>query len=398
MPAFKLGEREVRYTVLVFSILGLILLAVIGSLAEVPEVELSEVNDHQGERIWTRGIVVGSEMLDDGGERFLLYDNGATLEVFAERGAGGLTSGTEVRVKGEVFSSSGDPVLTVQSESSIERINEYEPSLFEGHWKAGRAFRFRGTIAGVQWNSYDDSSVLVRTSGTSGGNGSIFRLTILSFNEDVRTGDQLNIAGIVTGETEVLSFGKGSVIITGRSTAVSTSLERLIEDMRFTPEDRPGTPITLHGYLKYEPAGRSFYISDVPEGSTVSVKVYHGGDAPELHKGDLVEVTNCSLVWDPSGMRFQLEPEEVLLMERYGPWSVGLGSLEYGIEQFHLCIVTVEGYIHEESDVSYIMDQESRLEVRNVTSTDQGPVTVTGIVMLDPNWNSYYLEVQGAFP
>ncbi|MFW3147306.1 MAG: hypothetical protein ACMUIE_10920 [Thermoplasmatota archaeon] len=399
MPAFKLGEREVRLIVVVFSILGLILLAVIGSLAEVPEVELSKVKDHHGDRIWTRGIVVGTEGANDGGERLLLYDEGGTLEVFAERGAGGLRSGTEIRVKGEVFLSHGEPTLTVQSEGSIEKVSGGQISPFDGLWVVGEAYWFKGSVASVQWNSYGDGSVLVRTSGSTGGNGSQFQLRVYSFDEDIRAGDQVNITGLVTGEREVLSFGSRSIQITGRSSSVSASIERLIEEMRFSPEDGPSTPVTLQGYLKYEPAGRSFYLSDVPEGSTISIKVVHNGDAPGLHKGDLVEITNCSMIWDPSGMRYHLEPGSVSLVEQYGPWSLSIGSLEGGVEMFNLCSVSIEGYIHEEGGRTYLLDQGSRLEIRNITAgPGQDLLTLVGTVMLDPELNSYYLDVEGASP
>ncbi len=391
MAVTVLSEGRVRIIVITVSLLGMAALLVVGSLSDVPRIDIGEAEDYNGERVSVKGQVVGIDPMEGGAMSMLIYDLGEMLKAYVEDELDVELIGDVVLVTGEVFVSGGEPTITVQSSDSIQVEESRESSIISKDPRPGDFVWTRGVVISSSYAGSKMDILRISPIKERGSDGRPLEIRAMDCDRDTRTGDVVNITGLVSDDGSILCFGDPSIFVLSRGVPTSLSLNTLLSEMEEGSVPAVLDPVNVQGYLKYEPTNWSFYISDVPEGSSVSVKVSVTSEG--LHKGDLVSLTNCSLIWEGKAMRFHLKPEGVKLLRSYGKWTIGLGDLPYGLSEFEDVLVSINGHIESINGTRYITDDTGYLELRGfedeIAST---PLNLVGRVRYDRSWNSYYLE------
>jgi len=183
--------------------------------------------------------------------------------------------------------------------------------------------------------------------------------------------------------------------IIARAEPVTTGLLRLVEDLRISPSSAPCQPFTLDGYLRYPGGGRTLYISEMAEGGEISIRCRLPSARVGLEKGDLVRLFNCSFSWDSEGMRFELAVEDLLVLEKYGPWRLNLGSMPQGLLDYLDCRVEISGTVHEIQGSAFIIDGGVSLELMNYTGPlGRSDTEVYGTLLFNEERNTVYLRTE----
>ena len=120
MHDLQLSGSAVRAFVIVFSIVGIMVLALIGYLSEVEEVGLSDLKDHAGEVVRSRGVVLGTVHYGSGASKLLIFDRNDTAEVYIETSGKEFRPGSRIMVRGEVYLGDERPGITAANDRSIE--------------------------------------------------------------------------------------------------------------------------------------------------------------------------------------------------------------------------------------------------------------------------------------
>ncbi|MCK5773091.1 MAG: hypothetical protein KAH57_04830, partial [Thermoplasmata archaeon] len=116
----QLSGSAARAFVIVFSIVGITVLALIGYLSEVEEVGLSDLEDHAGEVVMTRGVVLGTVHYGSGASKLLIFDRNDTAEVYIETSGKEFRPGSRIVVRGEVYLGDERPGITSANDRSID--------------------------------------------------------------------------------------------------------------------------------------------------------------------------------------------------------------------------------------------------------------------------------------
>jgi hypothetical protein len=391
MVGLSLSEGKVKAIVICFSLFGMIALFFIGSLSEVPSIKIAEAGEHDGELVSIRGHIAGVDSVKGDSSVVLLYDSGNVIKAYVEDDLNNDLLGSIVTIQGEVFMNDGTPHLTASSADSLD-VNERNGIFrFDGELREGESVWTLGVVISSTYGGGDREITRISPILEEGTSTSSIEVHLISNSEGPRTGDVVNLTGLVSDEGNLICFGKGSMEVLSRGSPSSMSLNTLLWDMETGMISPILSPVNVQGYLRYEPTKWSFHISDVPEGSSVSIKVSVSSE--ELHKGDLVSLVNCSLIWETEQMRFYLEPESVELVESYGPWNIGIGDLPYGLSGFEDTMVSVDGHIENVNGTRYITDDVGYLEIRGFKDLPGStPTTLTGRIRYDSRWNVYFLE------
>ncbi|MCK5773239.1 MAG: hypothetical protein KAH57_05575, partial [Thermoplasmata archaeon] len=226
----------------------------------------------------------------------------------------------------------------------------------------------RGTVVSSDRVGWDDHYLVVQF--FRGDAQERVEALLLECEEGPGPGDLINVTGVLGTEGGLLCFGPGSLEILNRAVPSCISLRQLVQEMELGVASLE--PRTLEGYLRYEPSGRSFYIGEEPSGSLINVKVKVPEPIEFIHKGDLVELVNCSVSWDPDSLRYHLFPELVKLLEPYGTWAINLGSLDYGVGEFEGCLVVVKGVLETVNGTLVLVDGERSLIVVGMDEGETG--------------------------
>jgi hypothetical protein len=389
----QLSERSVRIAVLGFSVVGLIVLTLIASLTEVAEIGISEVDDHVGERVRITGTLIGNSHSGSDSAWIMLREENDTLEVFIERGDGDIQPGSLVTAEGEVVSIDGEPTLSVQNEERLViEDGEGTRSLEEGIMP-GKVHFVIGIVRACSYKGWDQQEITLSPISDHPSLPNYLVIDIMRFEEEFRTGDLLNLTVFFIDGSSGISYGEQNIRLLTRAEPRTVSLLRLVEEMRDDPSSAPYEPLTLDGYLKYTPLGKSIYISDLIEGGDVSIKAKLPLPLDGAEKGDLVRLYNCSLAWNVESMRFELVPEKAGILESYGPWKLNLENLERGLIEFEGVLVELAGTVIEEGGLLILISGGVSVPLRNwMGDINREGTTVAGRVMFDPLTNSLYIE------
>ncbi|MEA3559712.1 MAG: hypothetical protein U9R75_10705 [Candidatus Thermoplasmatota archaeon] len=391
MVDLSLSEGKVKVLVICFSLFGMIALFFIGSMSEVPSISIAEAGEYDGELVSIRGHIAGVDSVKGDSSVVLLYDSGNMMKAYVEDDLDNDILGSIVTVQGEIFMNDGDPHLTASSADSLDINERNEIYRFDGELREGDSIWTLGIVISSTYGGGGLEITRISPILEEGTSTSPIEVHLMSNSEDPRTGDVVNLTGLISDESNLICFGEGSMEILSRGSPSSMSLNTLLRDMETGMISPILSPVDVQGYLRYEPTKWSFYISDVPEGSSVSIKVSVSSE--ELHKGDLVSLVNCSLIWENEQMRFYLEAESFELVESYGPWNIGIGDLPYGLSGFEDTMVSIDGHIENVNGTRYITDDVGYLEIRgfeDVPGSTQ--MTMTGRIRHDSRWNVYFLE------
>ena len=393
MHDLQLSGSAARAFVIVFSIVGITVLALIGYLSEVEEVGLSDLEDHAGEVVMTRGVVLGTVHYGSGASKLLIFDRNDTAEVYIETSGKEFRPGSRIVVRGEVYLGDERPGITSANDRSIDVLRSGEAGEL-GEWSEPfDVCSVRGTVVSSDRVGWDDHYLVVQF--FRGDAQERVEALLLECEEGPGPGDLINVTGVLGTEGGLLCFGPGSLEILNRAVPSCISLRQLVQEMELGVASLE--PRTLEGYLRYEPSGRSFYIGEEPSGSLINVKVKVPEPIEFIHKGDLVELVNCSVSWDPDSLRYHLFPELVKLLEPYGTWAINLGSLDYGVGEFEGCLVVVKGVLETVNGTLVLVDGERSLIVVGMDEGETGKeVELPGTIVFDTFDNRFRLMVEEA--
>jgi hypothetical protein len=389
----QLSERSVRIAVLGFSVVGLIALTLIASLTEVDEIGISELNEHLGERVRIKGTMIGNSHSGSDSAWIMLREENESLEVFIERGDGNILPGSIVTADGEVVTIDGEPTLSVQNEERLvvengEGIRPVEEGIIPG-----KVHFVIGIVRACSYEGWDQQEITISPINDHPSLPNSLVIHVLRFEEEFRTGDLLNLTAFFIDNSNGISYGEQNIRLLSRAEPRTVSLLRLVEEMRDDPSSAPYEPLTLDGYLKYTPLGRSIYISDLIEGGDISIKAKLPTPLDGAEKGDLVRLYNCSMAWDAESMRFELASEEAAILESYGPWKLNLENLKNGLIEFEGVLVELVGTVIEEGTSQVLISGGVSVKLCNWMGDLNGDDTVVvGRVMFDSITNSLYIE------
>ncbi|MBN1390711.1 MAG: hypothetical protein JXA22_08735 [Candidatus Thermoplasmatota archaeon] len=389
----KLSERWVRIIVVIFSLAGMIALGIIAAVTEVERIHLWEAVDHSGERVEVEGRVIGIASSASGSSWCLVMEENTTMEIFIENGRPDLEPGTLISIEGEITMIGGDPVLTAQKAEDFQIEESSSVQKFEGDTVWGKTNYLTAVVQSSVHIGWMDQEVVIIPLGEG---GSTERPVVLAMNRidyDPRPGDILNVTAFFTGPRSAITYGDRSFDLLSRAETLTTSLLWLVNEMEASPSAAPLQPVTLEGYIRYPPGGNTLYISEMVEGGDISVRVRLPQSRPDLYRGDLVRLFNCSFSWDVKGMRLELVAENLEILDVHGPWRLNLGSMEWGLLDFVDCRVVVSGTVEVFVNTTRIMQDGVSLEIRNYT----GPMgycdtEVTGKLLYDQVLNTLFLE------
>lgn len=384
MKAAWLDEKRIRIIVITFSVLGLAVLALISSLSGTQRVGISDLGSHIGETVEVQGTVVGTSAQKGGFAQLLVHDEGALLEVSVERSSRRLDPGYLVIIKGEPFEKGDGIYISVSTERSVRVLKGQEPLEYTGITQ-GEICRVNGTVISMNRQGYSSLNLTIERFGSEGIRERIWVL-VMNTEGEFGIGDGIEAIGLHDRSGGMISYGSGSVRTTFKAVPVATSLNEL---MGFEPGHVSRDPLVIEGYLRYTPTGRTMYIGESSEGARVSIKAIMQERVSNVSRGDLIRLINCSLEWDPSGMRYNLLPSSLQLIKAHGPWMLRLSSLPYGIGEYEGCTVIVEAQLIRTVDMDLLIDENSTIEVRGAS---EGNIEHRGIVKFDVDKNAYYIE------
>ncbi len=387
----QLSGSAVRAFVICFSIVGILIMVLIGHLSEVEEVELTDLKNHIGEVVQSRGVVLGTVHYGSGASKLLIFDCNDTAEVYIETSKKEFKPGSRIMVRGEVYPGDERPGITAANDRSIEVLGNGEISELDRWSEPWEVYDVRGTVVSSDRVGWDDHDLVILY--FRGDVQERIGVLLLECEEGPGLGDLINVTGVLGTEGDLLCFGPGSLQILNRAVPRCISLRQLIQEMELGVASLE--PRTLEGFLRYEPTGRSFYIGEEPSGSLISVKVKIPEPIEFIHKGDLVELVNCSITWDPQSLRYHLSPELVRLLEPYGTWVINLESLDYGVGEFEGCRVVVKGVLETINGTAVLLDGERSIIVVGIDNGEIGEeVELEGTIVFDAFDNRYRLIVE----
>lgn len=392
MSGIPVSERTVKIIVITLSIAGVLGLVVLAQWSETPQVNISELQDHEGETVRSYGLVIGQDLLSSGASRLLLVDGNGTAEIYIERSSNEYPSGTNIKVKGEVFSSDGSFSITVQSDSGVQKIGEMEETAFGRDSIAGSIVTFQGNLVSKDSGGWNDEECIIMVEGDD---GPLFvDVTISRVDEEFHNGDLISFFGYLWEGGDVLCYGDSSVELIYRPESATSSLVALIDRLKDDQNDIPAGKMNIRSYVKYEPVSKSLYISDEVEGSAISVKVILPDPDPLIHKGDLIELINTTILWDPQSLRYEFHAEWASVILPYGPWRLGLDNLDFGVSSYENTEVILTGEPVLTGDGKFLNNGNSRIELRSIDTIPMGrDIELRGYIRFDPMTNSFYLEV-----
>lgn len=391
MSGFVLRESAVKAIVLSFSIAGVSLLAVISLISDVDRVAISDLADHIGEEIECDGVVVGARHMDTGSASLQVLGDNCTIEVYIERSDRVLKPGYSIRIRGEPFKIGDKVRITVQSDRSVRILDRSDPLPLEMNSEPNHVYSVHGTmITSRSWGN-DGFSGTIYLEGDGSGP---FLIDIDGRETDVipGSGDLINATGALMETGDLILFGDNVQVLSSPGVRAAYLLE-LIQDLESDPGNIPLGRVSFQCYPRYEPAGRSLYIGEEPDGSRLSVRVNTEYQIEGIHKGDLIEIVNGSFSWNPKSVRYEIEAPIISVIMPHGPWMINLASLEWGVSEYEGCSVRIEGSLNTDQDRYFLEDGGKTIEVRNL---EEGSTIsdgwLEGVVIFDSGTNSFYLD------
>lgn len=392
MEGINISERTVKIFVIISSVAGLLILLGISYVSDIEEVKLSEIEDHSGDRVYTKGFIIGHSENEGGGASFLICEDGKMVEAFVEDMDEEIPTNCKVRIKCEVFSSDGSTRLTLNSEKDIEILEDMEPVLPGNLTPINSFISMNGTVIDIQYSGWNSIDVTIFRS--YGGTQNYSDIKLINMHSKIKRGDLVTINGFLNENSEIIAYGDDAWELDFRPGSKTVMLDELLSEVSESPGITPGSIYNIEGYVKYEPLSTTIYLSDEPQGSPVSIKVLMDEPDPRIHKGDLIEIENSTILWDGEGLRYYFSCEFVSILEPYGPWNLNLDNLPYGISEYENAQVTLSGEVLKNEDRYYLQSGGSIIELRSDNAIPMGGErTFTGPVKYDIKRSSHFLEV-----
>lgn len=385
--------------------LSLILIGILGAIAllgEPEEIGLSELGGHIGDEVVCRGIVVNADIGDISSE-MLIYEYPQVVKVEVE-GRVDVSLNDLVKVRGEVYAFGDSFRLSVASPSGVNviggsDIETCQPDRIVSY--LNNYVFLEGVVTGVTEDNWGNSWADV-ISLEGGMEGCRVRLPDVVV---VNSTDKLEVFGIVREDSEPYLY-----VYNSEACGVQKEYWKPRSYTLGMVSEAAGTgelelfPFNVTGYLKYEPGSYpSLTISDKAEGGTYSLIVDVSlVDVPELHKGDLVDITG-KLFYDPAGMRYKMTAQDVELVSEHGLWNVTLEELAKNYYLFENAGIRVAGELVMDGERTVDEDMVGEtgccLEMGNISLpivSESEPLLMEeyiGWLRFDRDGLYYYLEL-----
>lgn len=387
MKVLTVSSSTFKVFVVLTSLAGVIVLSAMAYLDKDETVRIEDMGTAIGKDVTTTGTIVGTDRASDGSTMVMLCDGPHTVEVLLERGGSDLRIGSRVRLKGEVRPYGDSCLLEVASERSFEVLDRGDLHPFTGTWQENTIASFNGTVETASSTWFSLSELVIRTCPSeAGASWTRVSLDCLRVDPMPGTGDEVYITGLLKGDGRVLCYGDRSVCVTSKAVPLTADLMSLADTISRSPSEAPVGPFTLKAYLRSEPASSGYLsVGESPEGGLLNIRAHTLLPNQGLHRGDLVELRNCTLYWDMEQMRYSLEALEVLLIEPYGPWKLDLGGASDQLRYFVGTPVALQGTIHALDGATLLIDDGSAILLKNVTEDmiEGASGTLTGVVSFD---------------
>lgn len=383
MKSLWLDEGKVRVVIIVFSIIGLIVLAIVSFTSGIERAPISELPSHIGQTVEVTGTVVGAVHHRSGLTEALVHDEGRLLFLDIERSTRELSPNDVVTVRGQPFLYGDEMRMSVSTDRTMGHEKGDDPPVFDPS-NIGYICKVQGIVISSEGYGKYGYNLSVECLLSSGDRFTAWAM-VLKGSDAPSAGDGIEAVGLHVSREGLVCFGEGAMTIMYEADTMDTTL---LEIVASEPGAVPRDPLTFECYLRYTPKGRSMFLGESPEGASLSVKAVLTEPVTGMCKGDLVRLANCSLEWDPSAMRYDVLPSGVVLVKPHGPWALALASLPYGVGDYEGCAAALSGEVVLEGDRYLVRDGNSTLEVRG--GGPSGPAT--GIIRFDIARSIYYLD------
>jgi hypothetical protein len=378
-----LDEGKVRIGIIAFSLIGLAVLAAVSFTYGSEKVHISELSAHTGATVEVKGTVVGALHHRSGLTEALVHEGGDLLYLDIERSTREISPGDVISIRGEAFVWDESMRMSVSTDRTMDLDHGGDLPMFDSSTLGSVCF-IQGVVVGIDDHGRYGFNLSLESLTPSGERFTIWAM-VLKVDVLPAIGDGIDLTGLHSSEDGLICFGPDSIDTMYKGSPVDTTLLELIDS---DPGSVPRDPLRLDCYLRYTPMGRSMYIGESPEGARISVKVVMPDTITGFYRGDLVSLINCSLEWDPMGMRYNVLPSDIELVDAHGIWSLSLGSLPYGIGDYEGCPVNVSGELSPGPEHLMLTDGNSTIEVRGGGIDDPA----VGWITYDAINNLYYLD------
>ena len=369
--------------IIAFSVLGLLALAYISFFSGTERTHIADLSSTTGETVEVRCTVIGAFHHSNGLTESLVHEEGALLYLDIERSSREFSPGDVVTVRGQPYVWDESVRMSVSTDRTMGIERGGSPLNYTDA-DVGSICSIKGVVISTEWYGRSGTNLSLESLDAEGKRFSVWVLSLKN-DEEPSIGDGIEVTGLRTSSGGVICFGPSSIVFMYKASPMDTTLSELIGS---APGSVPRDPLTFECYLRYTPTGRSLFVGESSEGARVSLKAFLEDPATGLQRGDRVRLVNCSLEWDPAGMRYNVRPSTIVLVEPHGPWTLSIGSLPYGIGDFEGCSVNLTGAISSGIDGLYLIDGNSTLSVRGGGPSDPAE----GIIAFDINQSIYFLD------
>jgi len=354
---------KLTYLILVFSCLGLLVLGWLSYIATPPEVPLVSLEDHIGEQVVSRGVLVYQRELPTGEMSYILYDDRETIEVISEFKAQEILINDIVEASGIVYEGwNGKVTLRVEQDRGLSKVGVWEKrsvDIADIPSEHGSYIEVRDRVF-KRFAGYGDSHTIMLGDPKLG-----LEVTLnWQYVEDagLDLGDEVSVIGICDAQAippRIMCYSNASLKIEAKAASTTMALSSLCNDL----EDLSPFPVNVTGYLAYEPTdgSRSFILADLPTRWDHYITVSHLNTlGSEVHKGDQVEVSGL-LDYDPQKARYYIELVSLEITASYGIWNITLDELAGYPSSYLGAQVQISGIMVYENDTIILTDPDRNL-------------------------------------
>jgi hypothetical protein len=288
-------------------------------------------------------------------------------------------------LRGEVRSYGNGYILEVASDRSLEVLEDARSIPTDVAWSDNAFGSVKGVVETSYWTGPGSFEAVLRGNSSEGSTGPFRTVIACQRSEELPgAGDTVLAMGLMREGGRMLCYGDGSLTVLMRAVPLTAELISLVDTISRDPMEAPVGPFTVMGYIRSEPGPSSHMtIGESSDGGRLNVRVRLPEGTPVLHKGDLVELRNSTLYWDTDQARYGLGPEEVTIVAPYGPWKLDLGTAGDRIRFYLGSMVSIDGTLLSVDGETYLTDDGSVLQIRNLTGGMKDGATGTMVGTLE---------------
>ena len=370
-------KLKITFTALavVFSIIGIIVLQILATLAQPEEITLGQIGDHEGETVIVTGVVAQYYLTDRGETVIKLAGDDVILPIVVETGKCDVDPGDRLEVTGKIIKINNGYQIQVTSGSMLKRTGSIpeEPIPLEnlGIWK-GEYVRTGGVISDiVHKDTYLQMVVFDPFSRFE------VHWYLYSTDIDLTIGNEViftTFVDVTEDEIFLRTYMPEAVEIEGFWESKELGIRRAFESISANRNEFMYFPVNITGYVLYQP-------NPIFPGLTLSDQTDAGGrvlrinfvteeNLSGVNRRDLVKVRG-KLVEDEKDMGMEMEAFHFEALEHAPPENITLDDIGYYPYLYEnaktvlaATITHTDGYVNRtlDNDVTirgfYVLDDE----------------------------------------